>query len=80
MKKTNLFELKHLKACYALKRFIKSKGIEITIYSEYIMVGKLDTEPTEFLYLQYPENKGVELLIEYWMNVNNIKFYESKEA
>lgn len=78
MKKTNLFEWKHLKACYALKRFLKSKGMEITIYSDYIIVGKLDTEPTEFLYLQYPESEGIELLIEYWMEINNINsFHEN---
>lgn len=74
MAKTSLFKLKYLNSCYSLKKFLKNRGIEITIYSEYVTVGKFDTEPTEFLYIQYPNNKEIQLLIEYWAYTNNVEF------
>ena len=74
MTKTNLFECKHLNACYKLQEFLHSKDIEIAIYSDYRTISNLDLEPTEFLYIEYPES--IELLIQYWIDSNNIRFYQ----
>lgn len=70
MEKTNLFEAKHLNACYTLQEFLASKNITINICSDYRAVKGI---PTEFLFIEYPE--GINLVIEYWADVNNVKFY-----
>ena len=74
MTRTNLFERKHLEKCYSLQEFLAGKGISIDIFSNYRIVGKLDMQPTEFLYIEYPDE--IDLLIEYWIDSNNIKFYK----
>lgn len=76
MLRTDLFETKYLQNCYDLQKFLVGKNITINIYSDYITV-KSDFVPTEFLFIEYPkENK---LLIEYWIDSNNIKFYKESQ-
>ena len=78
MNRTKLFDSKHLKACCELQGFLHSKGIDTFIYSDYVTVSKLDIQPTEFFYLQYPQE--VELLIEYWTSTNKIIFFKGDNA
>lgn len=71
MLKTDLFKIKYLQIACDLQEFLVEKGFIINIYSDYITV-KGDIDPTEFLFIEYPEE--VKLLIDYWIFSNNIKF------
>lgn len=77
MMKTGYFTPKYLKSAYQLFEFCADHDIKIEIMSDYLEVSKLSLQPTEFFFLKY--EKAAQLLIEYWIFANDIRFQEMHE-
>lgn len=72
--KTKLFSKEHYAKCKDLQCFCALRGIQITIFTDYVTVSKLDSQPTEFIQLEYPVEIESVLLIDYFVETNQIKF------